>query len=285
MTRITTPFNANDIITLRNEGLTFDQIKNKLSIPIAIVRMVIRSSSCIQEKIIKKPHDIFAEQMISMFNNGSSTKQIAKAHFCSRNVVSRIFKERGIIQRNRSEAMFNRIKFTSKEDIKKLTSKANEVMRRMPKEFHRESAIKQAIAKSKSLSKVGDNELYVFEQLKINNIKPIQHAPIDVYNIDILCGNTVIEVHKESCHPHNRAMYLKRIKFLLKSGFNVFYIKWSKATPINIFAINELVSFINQPSINKTNCSQYRVIRGTGERLFSGCMDGDNLSIIKTSNC
>lgn len=278
------PFNANDIISLRNEGFSYPQISKKLSIPLSRVNKVIVASPSYKSVDKRGSYQKHTTEVIDMFNNDRSVKSIALQLNCSRGAISRILKANGINPRNRSESMYTRMAQTDEKGRKELTQSAHKAIRSMDRSVFVDWSIKQALTKGKTLSKVGEYELFVFEQLKIKGFNPIQQAPIHVYNIDILCGDTVIEVHQESSIPHNRPAYLKRIKYLLKSGFNVFYIKWSKRTPVNSAAIDELVSFINHTSFDPSASRKYRVIRGTGELFFSGSMNGDNFSIIKTSD-
>lgn len=284
MTIKITPFNPDDIIRLRKTGIAVNQIAKELSVPIFRVRLVLKDVNLLGLSFVKRHADTMEDSIVSLFNSGKSVKAIAGILNITRGSVSLRLKRNGITGRDRSESMYLRMSQISFQDKQTLTQKANKAIRSMPKEFHHASAIKQALSKATNLSKVGDKELFVFEQLKINGFNPIQQAPIDAYNIDVLCGSTVIEIHKEACHPHLRELYAKRIKYLLKSGFNVIYVKWSKATDVDSRAIDKLVTFIKFSSVNPSYRGKYWVIRGTGETLFSGCMDGDNLSAIRTTN-
>lgn len=284
MTIICRSFNVDDIIRLRKTGISVNQIAKELSVPIFRVNLVLKDTDLLGFKHLKFSLNEKENEIIKDFNDGISCKKLASDYKTCRNVIYRILNNHSIIGRTRSQSAFIRMSNATFEEKRKNACAANEKMRNMGEIWHLSQSIKRAITRGISLSEIGDNEVFVFEQLKINGFQPIQQAPVSSYNIDILCGNTAIEIHKEGCHPHNRSLYRKRIINLLKCGLNIIYVKWSKKTDINTIAINKLMAFLKFSSINPSDCGKYWVIRGTGEVLFSGGMDRNNLSVIRTSD-
>lgn len=218
--------------------------------------------------------------IIDTYLSGVSVYQISKRLGVSRNVIDRIIVKNGYSIRGLNKSQKLRYKNTTKEYRKNIVKKANEAIRNKPKSFHYKSSIKQAQAKEKSLSKVGKFEFEVINNLIASGFNPIPQKAFMAYNIDITIGNIAIEIHVNSGHPHNMAYYRKRIINILKFGWNIIYIKITKAG-LNEFCINQLISDINFFRGNPSIIGQYRMIRGTGELITIMQIKGNDFTVIK----
>lgn len=237
-----------------------------------------------KEVRLNRRKNIPVAEIIKLHQEGVSVKSLASMFNVDRGVIKRRIEETGIKVRNRSEAMYSRMSQTSKEERIRLASKAHQTVKEKPAEYFTNILKKSAKTKSKSLSKVGILEQYVIDKLSEYGVAATSQHPFGVYNIDISVGNTAIEIHNSSGIPHNMAPVRKRIVNLLKSGWNVIYVKFRANAVINESAIKDIVAFTYLSSGNEPSTGHYRVIRGTGEPIAIGCYDGNDLSIVKTFN-
>jgi len=162
-----------------------------------------------------------------------------------------------------------------------LVAGANNGMRNTTTEQRVNRLSKAAISKQRSLAQVGILEDIIFNNLTAFN--PVMQKAFGTYNIDIACGSVAIEVHNNPALPHNLAYTQKRIINLLKGGWNVIYVKFCATVIINELAINQVRQFCQVSCDNPALTSQYRVIRGTGETIAIGHLDGDNISVVAAS--
>lgn len=255
--------NRENIITLYKSGVTIKQIRNITKGNFYKIRQILIDENLFtKDKIKNFPID----EIINEYTLGNSILSISKKHNIPRITINRRLKREGINIRNGSDANIIRFNNATDDYKKDMVKKANEKIRNMPKEFHHSSSIKQAITKSKTLSKVGQFEIDIFDKLVSEKFNPIQQTPVDAYNIDITVRNIAIEIHVSSVNPTNHPKYTKRIKYLIESGWFVVYIKINKSGLTKI-GIDKLVSIVNEFSFNPSNRCKYWMISGTGETL------------------
>lgn len=218
---------------------------------------------------------------IGMFNSGKSVNAIANHFGCSRNVIGLRFKNAGVAVRNRSEGMYARMAETPFDKRQELAIGANKAMRSRSHEWHMRRLTQAATCKEATLCKVGILEQSVADRLA--KFKPIMQKAVGTYNIDIAAGAVAVEIHNSTVHPHIRADYRNRIIHLLKCGYTVVYVKIARHIVINEIAINKLIEVCKYSGSNESLRGKYWVIRGTGEGLAIGTLNGNDLSIIETS--
>jgi transposase-like protein len=275
MAVINTSFNIDNAIALYDSGKSIQEVANVLSVSAPFVFQRFKKAG-IKMRGIRK--NVPVSKIIADYESGVSMKQLAKRYGICRDVIYRRFAESGITPRNRSESMYLRMKQSTPEERSKLAANAHEVIRNKPPEFHQANAIKQAISKQRTRSKVGIFEDIVIDALK--ELNPIWQLAIGPYNIDIACGNIAIEIHNNWRNPHAYPFYTKRIKYLLECGWNVVYIKLGESVLIDKPTLNKIVSVCKSASLNPSGRCEYWMIRGTGEFIASGCMDGNDFTTI-----
>lgn len=230
----------------------------------------------------KRKTKIDPNLIIPFFNEGESVKQIAIRLNIARSVVNRILRENGINHRNGSESMYVRMAQTDIEERKRLTKKANQVVRELPAEFFVKSHTKGSISKQKSGIKIGKWEKECTDSLREVGLNPIPQCHFRTYNIDIACGNIAIEIHRSTSMPHNHPFYSKRIINLLKGGWNVIYVKFTGDNIQNI-TFDKIVELCKFTGFNPSDSCQYGMINGAGKLLATRSIDGDNLADVPVS--
>lgn len=223
--------------------------------------------------------NIMPNDLLARYMGGMSVKCLAFFYNTNRKSIVLRLNKLGIIQRNRSESMFLRMSQTSKEGRQALSSSAHAAIKNLPIEIRHANRIKVAIAKQKSIFEIGMGEPEMFSWLVARGLNPIKQLAVDVYNIDIAIGSVAIEIHNCPTNPHTCPKYMRRIEFLLKSGWSVLYIKISKRFPITSICADYAISFFQEMQRSKSTICEYRVIRGSGEVLAIGKLNGNNLSI------
>lgn len=275
--------NTNDLIKMYESGKSVIQISKILNMPVSSIYGRFNSVGFKATRNgrgnIKTVVPDF--EIIRLYNLGMSEKQVAIHFNVSRNVIRHRLLKHGVYIRNQSESEALKWSQMTDEQRAKQVKSANDKMRTLPKKFFKELSRKQAITKQKTRSKVGAFEELFIDELKRRGFEPIPQKAVDVYNIDIAVGDTAIEIHFSPVHPHNHIMYRKRIMKLLELNWNVIYIKITKDVFIDV-ATDDICRFIDTTQSNKSSICQYRVIRGTGEFIASGRLDGNELSIIDT---
>lgn len=219
-------------------------------------------------------------QICEMFNNGVSVNALAKHFSVDRNVIRHRLKKNGVVLRSQSESMLVRMAQTSIEDRKKLVAKANETVRNLPKEFHHENACKQAVSKQRTGSKIGMLESVFMNTLSNVGLNPIAQLAVGPYNIDIACGSVAIEVHNTTANPNSIPRLQERIKYLLKRGWHVIYVKINRRAQLEQITLDQIVSICEIASRNPSIRCEYWMVRCTGETVAIACLDGDNISFI-----
>lgn len=202
-------------------------------------------------------------ELISLYSQGWSVKKLAEKFSVSRAVIADRLIQQGIQPRNRSEAMFNRMKFTTKEERKYLIAKAHEVIR--DKSLNRECFKKGAITRQENIVKkfVGFGEEILQRKLSKIGFKITPQFAFDTYNIDLVInGSIAVEVKLGSPTYFTTKKFKVKTEKLINSGFGVIWINFANRDWIkNRVALRNLVTYLQEFSLNPSSIGQYRVIR------------------------
>jgi hypothetical protein len=269
----------NSIIRMYESGLTHKNIASNLGVSKSLITKRLREAGYVSRSRRATVDDA---GIVSDYLGGLSENATAKKHGRDRNVIRRVLLEGGVCMRSQSEAEILKWSTMIGDARTNQVSAANQAMRNQTPEFHHRSAILQAKAKENSLSKACDMEtLFIREFEKLGFATAPQKA-FGPYNIDIAIGNTAIEIHNSSCHPHTHSYYRKRIVNLLKGGWHVVYIKAACQIDANRAAhkVGEMIDLIES---DKSSVRHYGVIRGSGQFIAGGRLDGDDLSGVSGS--
>lgn len=242
---------------------------NKSGVKLADIAKRFRCSSTHLSKAMReKGYNVLLEtvkkeipnnELIELYSSGWSVKKLAEKFGVARGTITKCLNKNGIKQRNRSESMFNRMKFTTKEERKKLAQAANEAVR--GKSAKRERLIKGSITRRRNPKFVGFGEDLLQTALFESGLEVIPQFIFDIYNIDLLVNrNVAVEVKIGMSNPLRiKKNRVKTIK-LLNSSFNVIWINASSKESF-IANLGNMVSFINTFCSNPPPVCEYRVIR------------------------
>lgn len=274
------PYNTDNIIKLYESGMSVKNIAKNLRMNNTKVAPILKAAGIeVANKLIRKLPE---SEIITAFNSGDSVKLIAARFDCARHVIGRILKANEINPRNSSESMYKRMQQATEEERKAITKKAHETVRNMPKSYFDNILSKAAITKQTTGSKIGIGEQECYKMLQINGFNPIAQFYFGNYNIDIACGNIAIEIHRNPALPHTHVAYRKRIINLLKSGWNVIYIKF-RASFIQDAAFDQLKIMLQTASLNPSVRGQYGMINSAGKFFTAAEINGNDLAFMPTS--
>lgn len=248
----------NDCIELNKSGLSLTQIAKRFSCSPGhlSIAMKKRGYQVIANNIKK---EIPSNELIELYTTGCSVKQLAEKFGVSRKVIASNLKEQGIQPRNRSEAMFNRMKFTTEEERKHLAQAANEAVRGKPAK--RERLKKGSVTRRNNPKFIGFGEQLLQSEFVKAGFNVIPQFIFDIYNIDLLVeGNIAVEIIVGKSNPLSLKKNRIKTKKLLDCNFNVI---WISASSRESFTANlsNLVTFLDEFCRNPAPACQYRVIR------------------------
>ena len=227
--------------------------------------------------------DFDRKAAISFYVSGNSENATAKKFGVARTAIRGMLLRNNIHIRSQSEAEALKWSKMTKEERINQVKKAHQAAKNRSPEAVRNIMLKSAKTKEKTLSKVGYLEMEFIKEFEKLGYRCKPQKAVDVYNIDIAIGNTAVEVHVKENNPHVKVTDRKRIKYLLKSGWNVIYIKITSDVSVKV-AANKVSAMINHIKTNKPSVGQYGMIRGTGQLVTSGCLNGNKLSTVNASD-
>jgi very-short-patch-repair endonuclease len=147
--------------------------------------------------------------------------------------------------------------------------------------IHRES---RAQAKERNPGNVSPAERQFGEWLRQWGYEPTAQKAIGPYNVDLVVDRVGVEIYGGNWHYTGEAAarFTARTQYILREGFWLLIV-WidERRYPLQVPAIGEFVTLHQQATRLNTARGQYRVIRGSGERISSGgvtrCAVGDAL--------
>ena len=103
--------------------------------------------------------------------------------------------------------------------------------------------------------------------LRDRGIETIPQLTVGPYNLDLAAPYSIaVEVHRENGMPHRRVDIVKRINYLCDAGWHCCYV-WVNRAGLTESATDEVIAFIEFAKSNPSATREYRVIRGTGQRV------------------
>lgn len=218
-----------------------------------------------------------------LYLSGVSMTEITRTFNVSQNFVQKSLKRNGLKKRGISEAGKIRHARSTPQERKKFIQAAIDARKNNP-ESQQKGLRNSAKTVEKSLVKIGYGEAELANELRKRGIDFVQQKAVDIYNIDIMCGNVAVEVETADGCPHSYPRMVAKVKYLLSTGHHVICIRANKARKKFIdptSTASHIISFINFASVNPPGFCEYRVIWGNGNLFSVGKLNGDNISIIE----
>ncbi len=209
------------------------------------------------------------DDVISAYLAGASVKSLASTYNISRDVIRKFLVEMGHPVRNRSEAMYVRMRNTTREERLKLSEKAHDAIRgkkREPSELDKRAKTRQA-----TMQYVGNGEVELMVLLKGRGLNCIPQLAVKRFNIDIAVENVAVELVISKANPlclrHNIAKAIE----LCNIGWNVIFLWLRDASLITEVQADYIASYCKQSSLDPSLRGEYRVIDCNSELRAFGC--------------
>lgn len=249
---------VNNCIELNKSGLSLAKIAKRFrcSAGHLSIAMKQRGYDVLAETI---KTNIPQDELIELYTSGWSVKKLAEKFGVSRKTIATRLIKQGIQPRNRSESMFNRMKFTTEEERKNLAKAANDAVR--GRSAKRERLIKGSITRRRNPNIIGFGENLLKDELIKVGFEVIPQFTVDIYNIDLLVNrNIAVEIKIGMANPLRIEKNRIKTKKLLDSDFDVIWINASSKESF-IANLSNIVSYINIFCSNPSSIRQYRVVR------------------------
>lgn len=243
---------------------------NRKSVDIVLASAGLRSSRKIK---------IDTARMISSYLDGASVKELAGMLGVSRSAIVQRLHEAGIIQRNRSEAMYQRMANTPKEERYRILRNAHASGKGKHRTI-REMSLAALTRQARRSTRTSVLESQFAEMLKERGIQFIPQGAVGPYSCDFLVGDIAVEIFGGQWHRYgdHAARAQKRSHYILDAGFHLYAIWCGSLRPLTGAACDDFVAFMEIASRNPTATREYRVIGGAGDFVASGCADDDYIA-------
>lgn len=271
---------TSDIVNLYQSGMTAREIAIILSCSESFVQKYLKSNN-----VMRRPGrtDIITNDIIRLYNNGWSVLRMAKHFGCARGVITKRLLGVGIQPRNSSEATRIIAATLPPEERSRRASAAHDAVRGKKKSVAFLFAKAQGVELSQSgISRI---EIRCREMLRERGIDSTPQKAIGPYNVDLALNAfpIAVEIFGGGWHFSGRHLsrYRKRIEYLLNCGYYPIIILVSRDYPLEIGAIEYIISFTESLRRNEPPSREDWVIRGNGEiatRAKSKLNNGSTIS-------
>lgn len=227
-----------------------------------------------------KPFD--HAECIALYAAGHSVKALAERYEVQRKTIATMLDLNGVSLRGRSEAMFVRMAKADPEERKQLCEAAHNAIRgKAQSNEHRENT---TVARFVNQTHVGRGEKDLASALNSVGVDVVTQAPVNPYNIDLLCfGRVAVEIHTASCLPQSSPYHRKRIENLLNRDIVPVYLCGKNAAEHWHTIADQLIPIVNQARSLPPGARQYWVVRGTVNRFTFGTNDRGQFSAVPTT--
>lgn len=209
---------------------------------------------------------------------GESSETLAAEYGVTRPTVRAAVRRAGHEPRTRREAAVARML----RDLGRhaaMQTKAHDAIR--GRAMHESALESRSLSRQRSRSQVGRGEDELARWLMDRGLRTEPQRAVGRYNLDLAVRSTALEVHSFKRSPLTRP-HLERIKYLTDRGWHVVYVWVTEAHPLQEAVADEVVAFLEGPGFDPATPGQYRVVRGCGELVASGCGDVDHWAGVRT---
>ena len=223
--------------------------------------------------------DLPTRELVRLYTEGTSEKALAARFAVSRTVIKRNLTEAGVERRNKSAAMYTRMAQASPEERQRLSAAAHDAVRGKPQTLdHRMKRARTVEA----LGKMQPTEQAAKRILEARGITSVPQKAIGPYNCDLGCAPVAVEIFGGNWHftGLHMARTPKRLRYMMDEGWHVLMIVVSRQFPITGEVADYAVSWIQERRSNPAMVREYRVVRGAGQLISSGCAEDDDVSIV-----
>lgn len=253
----------NDLLKLYNSGMSGEQLANHFGVGKTTICRRLAEIGIHIERV----RGIDIQKLIRLYNSGMSINQLARRFHTTRRTIDKRLKDNGIVTRTPSEAMYVRMRQTTAEERARMVKAAHAAARGRRQSFEelcRHSAGREAVAKSGSrIEEICRNEL------ELRGFGTVPQKAIGPYNIDIALTEypIAVEIFGGNWHASgdHAVRFKERVKYILDSGWHIVIIWVIRDYPLEVGAIDYIVSLAELISSGEAERCQEHMIRGDGQ--------------------
>lgn len=221
---------------------------------------------------VKRRVSFDIDKAIGMYNSNIGVKAIAKEFGISDTVVKDRFIKAGIHIRNRSEGMYARMANTSPEEKLRLSSAAHNAVKGVSRSEEHLCAI--ANSRERNGSFISRTEVILREMLEARGFTCQAQKAVGRYNVDVAITEPPISVEVFGGGWHfvgdHAARFRKRTEYILNKGWTQVCVVVGTDYPLEVGAIEYIVSLAQALSLGKPIESREHVIFGNGNTTAIG---------------
>ncbi len=228
-----------------------------------------------------KPLPLDVNDIVRRYKSGESEKAISELLSVSRTAIRRRLLMAGITPNNRSRAMYIMASKLTPEERRRRTKAANAAAR--GRKVPIEERCKVAASREKSKKGISHLENSMEKILRKAGFEPVPQKAIGPYNCDLAVHPVAVEIFGGGWHfsGSHLARTPDRIRYLMDHGWHVLMVVIdARRFPLTTEVGNYVISYIKNARRHPSAVREYRVVRGAGHYLASGCADDNEISII-----
>lgn len=216
-------------------------------------------------------HDLYTVQR-------KTTQEIADLYGVHQSTVRKWIRASSIVARTQAESLAVWYEGTTADERQRLTAAAHDAVRgETQTEEHRR---KIARTRQRRYGPDGPFEEAFYRMLIGHGIEAVTQKAIGRFNVDFAAHSVAVEIFGGSWHNAGRhaARHDRRAHYILNAGWHllIIWVEEKFGHPLTIEAADYAVSLMKLAGRNPSARREYRVIRGTGQLIISGCVNCDH---------
>ena len=228
-----------------------------------------------------KKTNIDEDLLIDQYVKGASVLKLARQLGVARCVITRILQEKNLPIRDASSSNFLRMGSMSQSEKQALTFKANEAVRKKPKEWMSAINRKKSLNAENGIACInigpGEKELKLALQSHFSNV--VAQKSFDVYSVDLVIDDLAIEVKFGSGGSSKaRQQENEKVKYLLSQGMKICYVCFTDKTGMNE-CMSYVVNMLKLLHASTPKQGQYWIVKCGLQQSPSGRFNGRATSL------
>lgn len=222
--------------------------------------------------------------LVEIHASGDSVLAVSERFGVSRDVVARWYKDAGLPIRTARDAALIRASRMTEQERRANASAAHATIRSMGRTDEWQKAIAKGRERVEYGGRTSPGTDTLCKLLDQRSIPYIREKAIGRYNVDIALPNSNVAVEVLGGNWHgSKPIHSIRTPYILNSGWDVAFVWDVQRCKIGPGALEQLIAYADLPRRDPSAPCEYRVIRGDGKVIASGCADDDEFPLVPPS--
>lgn len=264
-------------VTLYVAGSTGPEVQRLSGVPTSVLSRELRKRGI---PVRPSKAELPVAQVVSAYLDGESVLSLASRYDVARDTIKRVLVETGTPMRGRSQAQVTRLSKLSSAERSRLSEAAHEAVR--GRVVPLDEVVRRAQKREQTLSHASEREFAFGRHLRVSGASVTPQKAIGPYNVDFSIGAVAVEVLGGNWHAY-KPEHAQRTPYILNAGWHMLFVWDLKKAPLCVEAAEHVIAWAQQVSGDPSMVRQYRVIRGDGKLLASGCADDQHFPLVPPS--